>query len=761
MTDNLPMVSVMLAALLASMGVSVLACAVALTFFPWFRSGERKEGAPDQSTGGFRAVVRGGRGGRRSWVVRSSELPLLGGVAMLVAIAAACIGAGIFLNFSDSDWMVVGILLGAMGGFGLIGFVDDWHKVSKGHGISEIAKGGTVLVVATVAAVAMNRLLPSARFAYSPYSQIPGLGDLLRHTHYAWVFFFILIAILVTTTTSLAVDFTDGLDGLAGGTLLSAALSFAVIALSESTQLVWPTSLILLTMVGALIGYLPFNWPSSWKGRAQGQGKRRARLIMGDTGSLALGGLLALAALYMRLESLLLFVGGVFVLEGVSAVISARILVKFFRRYLALPRFAAEKTFPHTEFPVPFLGTPMHHHYDLLDFDRKRLVYAAWTLGAGLGLLGIASTISPFTWERYLARLVALAVILIVWQTGPWTRGFFIGPVRRVGEAATMPPRLGLFYGFPYRLFGRPLHSCRDVVDVSDEVLASPAERLGLWQRMSVFDARATLGYYCYRAGNFRDARRIWERIPSGNLQVRPDIKAMLDELVARAHLDAEVTGEPRSGGRDEDPDSGFGAGAWGAPPGVANRQSPRSWPTDASDDGSDDAIAGASVDARDWRKSPGWPDSATAYSAPGEQPAPSTTPPAFHGMSGVGVQDVPPRYGELPAGYGEAPRMGALVEDPPPAPAPTTRPASPAAHGGFGAPWPADTHLRPTRLYPVNPDDISASDSAPPPLWSVAGWAAASAGEHPPRPDSEPGGTGADDPTEPPFAGSPPPAGR
>src|SRR5690348_15793552 len=131
MTDNLPMVSVMLAALLASMGVSVLACAVALTFFPWFRSGERKEGAPDQSTGGFRAVVRGGRGGRRSWVVRSSELPLLGGVAMLVAIAAACIGAGIFLNFSDSDWMVVGILLGAMGGFGLIGFVDDWHKVSK------------------------------------------------------------------------------------------------------------------------------------------------------------------------------------------------------------------------------------------------------------------------------------------------------------------------------------------------------------------------------------------------------------------------------------------------------------------------------------------------------------------------------------------------------------------------------------------------------------------------------------------------------
>jgi hypothetical protein len=244
-------------------------------------------------------------------------------------------------------------------------------------------------------------------------------------------------------------------------------------------------------------------------------------------------------------------------------------------------------------------------------------------------------------------------------------------------------------------------------------------------------------------------------------LQVRPDIKAMLDELVARAHLDAEVTGEPRSGGRDEDPDSGFGAGAWGAPPGVANRQSPRSWPTDASDDGSDDAIAGASVDARDWRKSPGWPDSATAYSAPGEQPAPSTTPPAFHGMSGVGVQDVPPRYGELPAGYGEAPRMGALVEDPPPAPAPTTRPASPAAHGGFGAPWPADTHLRPTRLYPVNPDDISASDSAPPPLWSVAGWAAASAGEHPPRPDSEPGGTGADDPTEPPFAGSPPPAGR
>ena len=163
---------------------------------------------------------------------------------------------------------------------------------------------------------------------------------------------------------------------------------------------------------------------------------------MGDTGSLALGGALALVAVVSRLELLLVIIGGVFVLEGFSALISARILVKFFRRFLFLERFGDTKGFPHTEFPLPFLATPMHHHYDLLDWNRERLVYPAWLLGAVLGLLGVASVIAPLTWERYLARFVGLLVLVAIWQLGSRTQAAsFSGwrsnePTRPIAPAA-------------------------------------------------------------------------------------------------------------------------------------------------------------------------------------------------------------------------------------------------------------------------------------------------------------------------------------
>src|SRR5262249_45337532 len=153
-----------------------------------------------------------------------------------------------------------------------------------------------------------------------------------------------------------------------------------------------------------------------------------------------------------RLEFLLIFIGGVFVLEGLSALISARILVRFFRIALFHERYRARRGFPHTELPLPFLATPMHHHYDLLGWDRKRLVYSAWLLGAGLGVLGVASVIGTFTWERSLARFVAFLILLAVWQSGAISRGFFIGltptgPAKNAkNDAPVEPRRLALYY---------------------------------------------------------------------------------------------------------------------------------------------------------------------------------------------------------------------------------------------------------------------------------------------------------------------------
>jgi UDP-N-acetylmuramyl pentapeptide phosphotransferase/UDP-N-acetylglucosamine-1-phosphate transferase len=558
--------------LLSSLAVAFVASLIlsllGMLLLPWFRSGERKEGTfrADQSTGSYAVDAR--RGARRVRTTRasSSELPLVGGVAMVVAVTVAGITAGILLDFSLEKWELLGVLLIGMLGFGLVGFYDDWRKVQRGVGISEAVKFIGVSIVALASGIALNRLIVSrhlsARFAYPPYSDIPLLGQALVHAKFAWIVFFLLMTVLVATTTALAVDFADGMDGLAGGLLVSASLSFAAILFGEGGKGfddLWPAAICMLAIAGAAMGYLPFNWPSSWNARNP-LIKRRAKIIMGDTGSLALGGLMALVAVITRLEFVLLIIGGVFVLEGLSALISARILVRFFRKTLVLQRFGSSEGFAHTEFPLPFLATPMHHHYDLLNWDRKRLVYGAWLLGAGMGLLGVASTIGTFTWERYLARLTALIVLFLIWQAGPWTRSFFIGLGRHADAPKDAPRTLALYYGFPFRFFGRPLFGRIDITDVPQEVLETPAERLQLWQRMPVFDARAILGYWCYRAGSFEDAQRIWGRLPKKNLEYRPEIGDMLTEVrhTLALEADAATLGEmPHNGHHDDDPFAG------------------------------------------------------------------------------------------------------------------------------------------------------------------------------------------------------------
>jgi hypothetical protein len=219
--------------------------------------------------------------------------------------------------------------------------------------------------------------------------------------------------------------------------------------------------------------------------------------------------------------------------------------VRFFRLSLFHERFRAKRGFAHTELPLPFLATPMHHHYDLLGWDRKKLVYTTWLIGAFLGLLGVASVIGTYTWERYLARFVGVLTLFALWQLGTVTRSFFIGLVPTGAPSSADQPeeprRLALFYGLPFKLFRWKLYACRDVTDVSEEELSNAAERLSLWQRMSVFDARALLGYYCYRAGEMRDAVRVLEYIPRPNLQVRPEINEMLLEARNQIALENEV----------------------------------------------------------------------------------------------------------------------------------------------------------------------------------------------------------------------------
>ena len=532
----------------AAAAISLVLCLVARRLFPRFRSREHKSGTfrPDQSTGSFRfdqnstlRRVEQPAGGRE---VPAMELPLVGGPAITIAAIGASIITGWLLNISPDQWMLLTILLAGLAGFTLVGVIDDLQKFRRGSGISEFQKFIGVLFVSLLVSIALNRLVPSAKHAYSPYSEIPLLGSLILHVHFAWPIFFLLLTSTVSSATALSVDFADGLDGLAGGLIISAALAFAIIILDQHDVTSNPLVVLALAAAGAALGFLPHNWPSAWAARGPSRFvQRAARVYMGDSGALGLGGLLGLIAIVSRQELPLIFIGGAFVLEGLSALYSARILTRFFRHFLQVIRYSdIKQTVPHTEFPLPFMATPMHHHFDLLGWDRRRLVYGAWTLGAGFAMLAVAAALAPFTWERYLARFVALLIAIIVWRSGRWTRSYFVGlhPFKKSGAR-----QLALFYGYPFLLFGKPLyHLVETIPEIDEEAVQNPIEEAFLWQRVTIFDARATLGYFCYRANYYNAAINQWKRIPRSNMHMRPHIGELMRGAEQLMMLERETT---------------------------------------------------------------------------------------------------------------------------------------------------------------------------------------------------------------------------
>jgi UDP-N-acetylmuramyl pentapeptide phosphotransferase/UDP-N-acetylglucosamine-1-phosphate transferase len=474
------------------------------------------------------------------------ELPLIGGPAMTIAaIGASLLTAWILRDqLSYDQWKLLLILLAGMAGFTIVGFLDDFQKWRRGNGISELQKFAGVLIVSLLIGAALNRQVPSARHAYSPYSEIPLLGEIIQHVHFAWPIFFLLLTSTVSSATSLSVDFSDGLDGLAGGLMVSAALGFAAIILVQHDPDNLPLVLAALVTAGSSLGFLPQNWPSSWAARGRSLRVRRAaRIYMGDSGALGLGGMLGLIAIVSRQELPLIFIGGAFVLEGYSALYQ-RLIARFFRKFLRVIRFTRTKdTISHTEFPLPFMATPMHHHFDLLGWDRRRLVYGAWTLGAMFATLSVTAALAPFTWQRYLARFVALMIAIVVWRSGRWTRSYFVGlyPLSPLSETGRR--QLALFYGYPLTIFGKAMyHLVETVPEVGEEAIQGPIEASFLWQRVGIYDARASLGYCCYRAGYYNAAINQWKRIPRPNLKVRPDISEMLHGADQLMLMERETT---------------------------------------------------------------------------------------------------------------------------------------------------------------------------------------------------------------------------
>ncbi len=510
--------------------LSLILCWIAKLLFPRFRSGEFKPGP-------YRPDIQPNA---KSPEIKTIELPLVGGPAFTLSIIVTGIGAGFIFKLSPGQWTLLLIGLGATFGYMVVGLVDDWHKVHRNEGILERTKIFGVVFVSMAAAFCYYWFTQKGKQPYSPYSDI--LGPLFQHIPFAWLIFLMLLTGLIGSVTSISVDFSDGLDGLAGGLVFSAALAFGII-ITGIIDPKHPEGIVLeiltLLCAGSVLGYLPWNWPSSWAAR-RSKTKRRAKIYMGDSGALSLGGILAMVAIFSRNEIPLLMIGAAFVLEGLSALISAKMMTRFFRARLKLLRFVSQPEFvPHTEFPLPFLATPLHHHFDLLGWDRKRLVYGAWALGACFAALGVLQAFAPETWQRYLGRILVLILVWFVWSSGSYTRRYFVGkhPAERSRRR-----RLALYYGYPYQLWGIKLYHRVETIEANEDVIETPAEELALWQRMNIYDARAMLGLYCYRAGYYPAALLQWTHIPEKNRKLRPNIQHLLEELEMRLALETQET---------------------------------------------------------------------------------------------------------------------------------------------------------------------------------------------------------------------------
>jgi len=260
--------------------------------------------------------------------------PTMGGVIILLALIIAAL---LFAGSSAEVWLALFITLG----HGLIGFLDDFIKVvlKRSLGLKARQKlAGQIFMAIALAYIG------SVYFGRGTDLWIPLVGV---NVDFGPLYYVLIFFVLVGTTN--AVNLTDGLDGLAAGTTVVAALAYAAIAASFGKP---DLAIFSVALAGACLGFLKYN-------------SHPAKIFMGDTGSLALGGALASVAVLTKTELLLVIVGGVFVVEALSVIIQVISFKSTGKRV--------------------FRMSPIHHHFELGGWSETRVVTVFWLAGAFCG----------------------------------------------------------------------------------------------------------------------------------------------------------------------------------------------------------------------------------------------------------------------------------------------------------------------------------------------------------------------------------------
>jgi phospho-N-acetylmuramoyl-pentapeptide-transferase len=247
------------------------------------------------------------------------------------------------LVLSHRDWQAMGVF-GATIACALLGFVDDFMKIVRRRSLGLRAR--TKLVLTAAIAVGLW-WVATQKVGLAPTIRLRFVDVTIDLGSFYPVFIFLVLA---GSTT--AVNFTDGLDGLAAGCSAIVLLAYTAMTLSTGDG---SLALISVCLVGACVGFLWFNsFP--------------AAIFMGDTGSLGLGGAIAALAVMTQTEVLLLIIGGIFVIEALSVLIQVFSFQRFRKRV--------------------FLMAPVHHHFELMAWSETKIILRFWIVAGICAAIG-------------------------------------------------------------------------------------------------------------------------------------------------------------------------------------------------------------------------------------------------------------------------------------------------------------------------------------------------------------------------------------
>lgn len=276
--------------------------------------------------------------------MKKTGTPTMGGIMIVLSVTITTLIMTNKFNASaiNSETM---LLILVLIGYGFLGFLDDFIKVALKRNLGLTSKQkmvGQVLIAIIFYFVLRIQDFPT-------YISIPGTA---HQIDLGWGYAILVVVMIVGASN--AVNLTDGLDGLLAGTATIAFGAFGILAWFGIPQ--FEVTIFSLAIVGSLLGFLVFN-------------AHPAKVFMGDTGSLALGGSIAAIAILTKMEILLIIIGGVFVMETLSVIIQ---VISF-------------KTTGKRVFKM----SPLHHHYELKGWSEWRVVTTFWLVGLLFAALGI------------------------------------------------------------------------------------------------------------------------------------------------------------------------------------------------------------------------------------------------------------------------------------------------------------------------------------------------------------------------------------